>query len=556
MGNIVTTYIGATNIISALGFTTKENVTNVCAGVVGIKPYSKGIIAAAIDKDRLCKAVGCYSLEEYLPLEQLMILSVKDVIEQSGVNLNSSECAIIFSTTKGNINLLSQNNNLEDDRIYLWKMAQRVANYFNAVNEPIVISNACISGVSATIVASRLISNGAYKNIIVVGGDILTDFVISGFSSFKSLSSTPCKPYDIQRNGLTLGEACASMLITSNNALSGGVVIEGGAITNDANHISGPSRSGDGLAYAIKEAMNQSNVEQHNISFINAHGTATLFNDEMESKAITLCGLQNTPVTSLKPYFGHTLGASGVVETIMCAQQLKMGVLFGTLGFTTLGVPAPIVVLGKNTVIDMKRCVKTASGFGGCNAAIVLACAEYSKNINSVAEEVTYRKIAQHSISSVCNFNEYIRAEFKALETPNIKFYKMDDLCKLGYVTAEYLLKGYKYKPLDLAIVLSNKSSSLDTDLKHQEILNKHNEEGTSPAVFVYTLPNVVLGEICIRHKIQGENTFFINSKIPKEFLEKYAKIVLAQSGCKAIIYGWCEKIGERYSSQMILMEK
>ena len=91
-----------------------------------------------------------------------------------------------------------------------------------------------------------------------------------------------------------------------------------------------------------------------------------------------------------------------------------------------------------------------------------------------------------------------------------MKFYKMDNLCKLGYVAAEYLLKDTNYHPKEIGIILANASSSLDTDCKHQAIISKEGDKAASPAVFVYTLPNVVLGEICIRHKIQGENTFFV----------------------------------------------
>lgn len=576
MGRNITTYVGATNIISSLGFSTAENTANVSAGVSGIGRYSDDIIAAGIDRNRLAGLAAQHSLEDHMPLEQLMILSITDVVQQSGVDLCRSESVLIFSTTKGNVDLLAGNNDLADERVYLWRMAERVAGYFRAAVRPIVISNACISGVSAIIVASRLIREGAYKNIVVVGGDILTDFVISGFSAFKSLSAEPCRPFDGRRDGLTLGEAAASMLITSEQVLSSGIVVEGGAITNDANHISGPSRTGEPLAGAIMQAMDESGLQASDITFVNTHGTATLFNDEMESKAIHLCGLQDVPVTGLKSYFGHTLGAAGIVEAIMCTEQLKSGVLFGTKGFESLGVPCPIRVSADHGAVAMARCMKSASGFGGCNAAVVLALEELAggrKNTvdQTINKAVTHRcKVVAKSVvsggrvvvndqvvlSSEGTFAEFIRAAFKALDRPDMKFYKMDDLCKLGYLTAGYLLEKQSYGPGELAIIMANRSSSLDTDIKHQDILNRHTEEGPSPAVFVYTLPNVVAGEICIRHKIQGENTFFIDDHMPEEFMQNYARTILARDGYRGVILGWCEKIGERYDSQMTLIEK
>lgn len=569
-------YVGATNVISSVGFTTEECFNALERYVSGIVPvddpilYEHPFLAAQVDWQRLNAMAHAAGLDCYTSIERMMILSIKDVLEQSGISLSSKDAAVIFSSTKGNVDLLSQSVEVLDEGAYLWKMAQRVASYFNAFNEPEVISNACISGVSAAVIASRLVREGVYKNIVVVGADILTRFVVSGFSAFKSVSSRPCMPYDANRDGLTLGEGCATILITSDKSLSCGVAVEGGAITNDANHISGPSRTGDGLCYAIQQAMEENDLTSEDISFINAHGTATPYNDEMESKAIALAGLSSVPVNSLKPYFGHTLGASGVIETVMCVEMLNHRLVIGTKGFAELGVPQPIVVSGEHQPIsNMVRCVKTASGFGGCNGAVVLALEEHAKVIPAKEKKDTVQRIGSCQIAdgkvmvdgslafeASGDFAEFIRGAFKHLETPNMKFYKMDNLCKLGYLAAEYLLKDKKYSPLELGIVLANRSSSLDTDINHQRILNEHSEAGASPAVFVYTLPNVVLGEICIRHKIQGENTFFINENKSDSFLESYARMVLERSHYKAVIYGWCELLGKDYQAELVIIEK
>ncbi len=131
-----------------------------------------------------------------------------------------------------------------------------------------------------------------------------------------------------------------------------------------------------------------------------------------------------------------------------------------------------------------------------------------------------------------------------------MKFYKMDDLCKLGYVAAGYLLKDTAYQPEKIAILLANTSSSLDTDCKHQAIISKDGDAAASPAVFVYTLPNVVLGEICIRHKIQGENTFFVSQSYDEALLEDYARIVMAKGKLQTCIIGWCELFDGHYHAE------
>ena len=138
------------------------------------------------------------------------------------------------------------------------------------------------------------------------------------------------------RDGLNLGEACGAVLLSSEGTEEH-VILSGGAVSNDANHISGPSRTGDGLYFAIRQAMQEAGTAPQDISFVNAHGTATVYNDEMESKALTLAHLEQVPVHSLKPYFGHTLGASGIIESIVCMHELKQGILFGTPGYENAG---------------------------------------------------------------------------------------------------------------------------------------------------------------------------------------------------------------------------
>lgn len=138
-----------------------------------------------------------------------------------------------------------------------------------------------------------------------------------------------------------------------------------------------------------------------------------------------------------------------------------------------------------------------------------------------------------------------------------MKFYKMDDLSKAAYIAVEYLLRGCpitgKYASTDVAVVLENRSSSLDTDLAHQRIVNEHHPEGASPAVFVYTLPNVAVGEICIRNHIQGENTFFVEGS--GATAEWYAHRLVERGTARAVIYGVCDFMKGEYHVKLNLLE-
>jgi len=206
----------------------------------------------------------------------------------------------------------------------------------------------------------------------VTGGDIATEFVISGFQSFQAISPDPCRPFDRDRTGLSLGEGCGTMILSS---LPGGrdrqAIVTGAATSNDANHISGPSRTGEELSWAISRAMKQASVTPGDISYISAHGTATPFNDEMEAKALDLSGLSHIPVNSFKGYWGHTLGAAGLVESVAAIASMRNNTLYRSAGFENPGVPVPINVIAQNQKAEIKVTLKTASGFGGCNAAIL-----------------------------------------------------------------------------------------------------------------------------------------------------------------------------------------
>ena len=149
---------------------------------------------------------------------------------------------------------------------------------------------------------------------------------------------------------------------------TGQIVYRGGGNRNDANHISGPSRTGEGLYNAIQLALN--GVDSNKLAFINAHGTATPYNDDMESWAIERSGLAHLPVNSLKGYFGHTLGAAGILETIISGYALLDNTILGTAGYETFGVAKEITINKETQSCQGTSFLKIISGFGGSNAAI------------------------------------------------------------------------------------------------------------------------------------------------------------------------------------------
>jgi hypothetical protein len=162
--------------------------------------------------------------------------------------------------------------------------------------------------------------------------------------------------------------------------------------------------------------------------------------------------------------------------------------------------------------------------------------------------------------SATGDFTDFASRLYKHSGISYPKFHKMDNLCKLGFITSEFLLKDKelsgRYAGVETGIILMNSSSSLDTDRNHQNTISDRNEYFPSPSVFVYTLPNVVIGEICIRHKIYGEGNFFISEKFNSLFVFDYVSQLFNNNLVECCITGWVEINGSNYRSVLYLIEK
>lgn len=314
----------------------------------------------------------------FSPFELLLIASIRGATAQTALALEAERTIFVFATTKGNIGLLDENPEVSAAlvaKLSLAASARAVARYFGNANTPVVVSNACTSGVAALLVAQRLLASGQYDTAVVAGADTVSRFVLSGFQAFQALSTGRCRPFSADRDGINLGEAAATIVLTAQPpaAAVATVRLASGAISNDANHISGPSRTGAELARAIGQALAAAGLTAAEVDFISAHGTATPYNDAMEASAFALSGVQTKPVHSVKGALGHTLGAAGLVESVLSVLALTEGCLLPTVGYSQPMQPTPLQIATAARPAALRVGLKTASGFGGCNGALVFA---------------------------------------------------------------------------------------------------------------------------------------------------------------------------------------
>lgn len=365
----------ADNILSPLGYDSAGNFDAVMAGRTmlrlheGVFGVPEPFCASLFDRAEV-SAMAYDSIDEasrFTFFEQLCILSADMAVRESGLSPDRDDVVFVLSTTKGNVGYLA--GSLHDARCFLSESAAKIARYFGNRETPVVVSNACVSGVCAQIAAVRAILSGRYQYAVVIGCDVLSKFIISGFQSFKALSQECCRPYDRDRTGLNLGEAAGTMILGFSDS-SDDVVWRYCAASNhnDANHISGPSRTGEGAFRVLSDILSQ--VDRNEVGFLNAHGTATAYNDEMESIAVHRAGLDGVPVTGLKGYYGHTLGAAGVIETILSMKAIDHGVVLPTRGYAAPGTTYKPDVSPDVRFTGRAGFIKILSGFGGSNAGI------------------------------------------------------------------------------------------------------------------------------------------------------------------------------------------
>ncbi len=236
------------------------------------------------------------------------------------------------------------------------------------------ISTACSSSAKALGSAQRLLSGGVCDAVLVVGVDTLCRLTLRGFHSLEVVSSDPCRPMDVERDGINIGEAAALLLLE--NANPGNrqypYLLAVGE-SSDAHHMSAPEPKGKGAERAMRAAVDSAAMAPDEIGYVSLHATATRLNDLAEAKAVARVVGGDTPCSGVKGIFGHTLGASGALETIVTLESLRAGEMPGTCGLRRQDPECPIHVLQAPETGDVRFALCNAFGFGGSNASVLLA---------------------------------------------------------------------------------------------------------------------------------------------------------------------------------------
>lgn len=393
-------YITGFGIISALGIGVEENLSSLEEGRTGIAPprylgtvHKSDLVTGEV---RLSNAALAEKAEihQSTPISRttlLGLIAAKEAVATANLDQGAlAKSAFINGTSVGGMDISEQhytalvNNEKLDYKVFLGHDCgagtAHIADHFQIKGQLSTISTACSSSANAIMQAGRLIRSGQFQSVIAGGTDALSLFTLNGFNALKILDPKLCKPFDINRIGLNLGEGAAYLVLESEAQAKkrkakiwGELVGYGNA--NDAYHQTASSPEGKGAYLAMKKAMEITGKKNLNIDYINAHGTGTANNDLSESKALQLMFGEKVPdYSSTKSFTGHTLGASGAIEAVFSLLAMQHNIKYPNLNLgQDMGLlpKAPLTELRRD---DTVNCVLSNSfGFGGNCTSLIFA---------------------------------------------------------------------------------------------------------------------------------------------------------------------------------------
>jgi 3-oxoacyl-[acyl-carrier-protein] synthase-1 len=387
-------FITGTGIISPIGNNKEENLSSLVAQRTGIGSLSlfesiHQTLPVAEVKQTM-EGLGSLAGMDlktgiYTRNTLLALIAAREACQEAGSPvLSGRRAGVVFATTTGGMDL--------NERYYLSLLhdgkyteylpvfdsadcTEKIAGYFGITHNIVTISTACSSSANAIMHGARLIRNNLADRVLAGGSDALTRFALNGFFSLEILSATGCKPFDQHRNGLTLGEGAAALMLESEKVADPKRIIceiTGFANANEAYHQTASSADGAGAIMAMRKALDVAGLDAADISYINAHGTGTEINDLSEGRAIeNVFHNKIPPVSSTKAFTGHTLGAAGAVEAVFSILALRNQIILPGIHCTH-----PMPELSFRTVTEVRESkvnhvLSNSFGFGGNNTSLI-----------------------------------------------------------------------------------------------------------------------------------------------------------------------------------------
>lgn len=389
-------FVTGLGIVSAIGNGTRQTLTSIKNHTTGIGKLSlfeslHGHIPVAevkLNHGQLAELAGVDADRfPYSRNSLLALIAAKEALISSGWDRQGNMVSgAIMATTVGGMDLNEQyyrsllQDDLHKDLILLLDSAdctEKVAFMAGIRHHVTTISTACSSSANSIMLGARLIKNNRLQRVLVGGTDALTRFTLNGFFALEILSITGCRPFDMNRNGLTIGEGAAVLVLESEKVADPARIIceiAGYANANEAFHATASSADGMGAYLAMSGALETASLNPGDIGYINAHGTGTGINDLSEGRAIEkVFGSSIPPVSSTKAFTGHTLGAAGAVEAVVSIMALQNQILLPGLNFSNPMDELHFQPVTESSSAVLKHVMSNSFGFGGNNTSLIFS---------------------------------------------------------------------------------------------------------------------------------------------------------------------------------------
>ena len=385
--------IVAAGVVSPLGFGLSETLDALKSGRDCVTPLSRFPVgqcrcqtAGQISDDRLSQVANGRKSHRLHRASRMIIGALREIFEQEP--RFEPELAVI-GTTSGGMSFAEKYYRALERRHGLRQSPRWVANY--APQKPVIdaqealnistpcqiIANACASGANAIGHAFECVRSGKYRRVLAGGYDALCELVFVGFDSLQASTSEKCRPFDRDRTGMVLGEGAAMFALEnfeSARARGANILAElvGYGMSTDNHHLTQPDPTGNGPRLAMQRALDSAGISAGAVDYINAHGTATLFNDAAEGKAIAEL-FDGTPVSSTKAMMGHSLGAAGAIEALFSMLAIRHQFLPPNINFRNGDEGRDLnIVANESRPAAISVALSNSFGFGGTNASVLI----------------------------------------------------------------------------------------------------------------------------------------------------------------------------------------
>lgn len=525
---------------------------------------------------------------------QYSIIAIEEALSNSKLDPSRNETGIVLGTSLGGISSGEEyyRGNNSSRLIYqspYYGPSSEIARHFGLSGINITVSIACASGTGAIGIGLEIIREGKADVLICGGVDVISPFVFSGFNILRATTDEPIRPFDRERTGLALGEGAGFLILEElSNAEKRGARIWaevlGHGLSSDAEHMTGPSRDGSGLARAIEMALSDGDTNRDNIGFISLHGTGTLYNDRMETLAIKKVFGEKAyriPVNSIKTLTGHCLGASGALEAIMVIMAMREGIIPPTINYKTPDPECDLdYVPNKPRKADINISLSTSSAFGGNNAAVVLGKFKVqrskfkvqstvrrpvitgigvvspigigrnhfyeglSKGVSGISEISSFDPLPYHS-RHAAEIKDFRPEDWLSFNADTIR--RLDRVSGLAMVGAYLAIKdsGRSLEGDRNGIMLGTSYGNLLTNEMFYRDLFTRGPEGVSPFLFPYTIPSAAAGEIAIGYQIKGVNLTFSSGWTSGLDAVGWAAFMIKKGNVDAMLSGGVESYSE-----------